>query len=90
MCATTACPPSPFLKIYLFYVCDYTVAPDPGGEEEVQEEMVSIWGKGEKWGRHSVSRCSSSLLPLKFPVVLEILTNDDGCEPSCGCWELNF
>lgn len=53
-----------------------TRQPDPGGEEEVQEEMVSIWGKGEKWGRHSVSRCSSSLLPLKFPVVLEILTNE--------------
>lgn len=27
-----------------------TRQPDPGGEEEVQEEMVSIWGKGETGG----------------------------------------
>lgn len=27
-----------------------TRQPDPGGEEEVQEEMVSIGGKGEKVG----------------------------------------
>lgn len=25
-----------------------TRRPDPGGEEEVQEEMVSIWGKEGK------------------------------------------
>lgn len=49
-----------------------TRQPDPGGEEEVQEEMVRIWGKGEKRGQHSVSRYSSALPPLNVPVVLEI------------------
>lgn len=65
-----------------------TRQPDPGGEEEVQEEMVSIWGKGEKWRQHSVWRYPPSLLPLKFPVVLEMPTNETHNGGPKSSWSL--